>query len=1194
MNCQKLSLEACTHAAQNERLPLRVVVQVLFFEQLRLRTSIAGWFFVNDNLENSRALSGNLALPSNDGATQADITNDGIHGQVVGISDMRLRASELEKECLGMKQKLEKFGKTKSSWNIFSKFGCRRSNATKSKASKACNSKAPPPTPIPLVNEDENYEKVIMVRTRRMVYEEKASAKMCKLKLRYFGDQSVAMPTPIPDYRRITASNVGGVSASLRRTRLRRQIGADVSARQYRRYPTKEWIIRMYRIEQVIESRGKNIFLDIEYIAEVRKRIFKMFGYDYDLPESKFKFEGLYSRARELEIGRHFYSEIFREVILEPVARKEAMRQIVEEEIEEENARIAGGELISWEKIAETESRRWLYNNVVKEGFGASSDSYLDVEESNLILKLIIGMETSIDMETSTSSYTVETKHGEYVNVESEGEDEVVPAQFLDFPDRLVSYPPNSGVFREFCKSKALVGGIWGNVVEHTGRGVDKSISLEYFDENVQGDLDEGFLCYLSQLEYGLSLPHCNLAKGIINIIRDCLAQLNGNIWKVILVCESLYRLWEENEVEGRISPEDILQYYGVKNYSATGGTYFCSSSSRPLFFNLNLAGRMWNNNVIWVKGDCLQREDEEPMKLLYRTVKKSPQSKVMNESMLDTVAQEGVKLEIVLKELGIKRNKRANNRFEKVQKSQMKKLMTGAEASKKRGADGEKPPHLLKATDLDFTDVPKATMSSKLVMKFSKKKTGKRGSASGTTGSDELRAVEDRVRLAARKGTEEMSAYAQLKLGKMTASLLKGICLRIEEGKTELKNGKVELEKRTRAQLLLVRYSKAEVRAIMDGTYIEEDEVEENVPGVVGGLDGVSPRTELENQGEDNEKVELESTRLSEQETLQYNQEYVVEFDRIREANEDREDQYVKVHFKFVEATQIVDDLTRKIEEKDAKIKKGQKELAEAKEKTKKLKSQNDVLMVKSKEADMARYSKSEIAVDQLSESLLAKDTNFWMVQRRCDKLNERVAQLMADLATANLPVRKAEAGGWSKKKKARIKAHVQRGNEYLRESQGKLDIALGRERELEGVIRGKDQLIGKKDELLKKSPAGKSTGKDKELEELRAQLPELSVTSKAEQDKAAEKVAEHNVIMSHAEEHMTRQYDRYKDLQECYQRLKKHFSQEVRRLEFERDTLHDYLSGRGCICKVDVYRGNCMNAMEIEFDSRPAELVE
>ncbi|MFS7920038.1 putative NPH3 domain-containing protein [Helianthus anomalus] len=32
MDCKKLSLEACTHAAQNERLPLRIIVQVLFFE----------------------------------------------------------------------------------------------------------------------------------------------------------------------------------------------------------------------------------------------------------------------------------------------------------------------------------------------------------------------------------------------------------------------------------------------------------------------------------------------------------------------------------------------------------------------------------------------------------------------------------------------------------------------------------------------------------------------------------------------------------------------------------------------------------------------------------------------------------------------------------------------------------------------------------------------------------------------------------------------------------------------------------------------------------------------------------------------------------------------------------------------------------------------------------------------------------
>ncbi|KAK4563363.1 hypothetical protein RGQ29_005756 [Quercus rubra] len=39
MDCKKLSVDACMHAVQNERLPLRVVVQVLFFEQVRAAAS---------------------------------------------------------------------------------------------------------------------------------------------------------------------------------------------------------------------------------------------------------------------------------------------------------------------------------------------------------------------------------------------------------------------------------------------------------------------------------------------------------------------------------------------------------------------------------------------------------------------------------------------------------------------------------------------------------------------------------------------------------------------------------------------------------------------------------------------------------------------------------------------------------------------------------------------------------------------------------------------------------------------------------------------------------------------------------------------------------------------------------------------------------------------------------------------------
>lgn len=40
LDCKKLSVEACIHAAQNEMLPLRVIVQVLFCEQAR--SSMAG------------------------------------------------------------------------------------------------------------------------------------------------------------------------------------------------------------------------------------------------------------------------------------------------------------------------------------------------------------------------------------------------------------------------------------------------------------------------------------------------------------------------------------------------------------------------------------------------------------------------------------------------------------------------------------------------------------------------------------------------------------------------------------------------------------------------------------------------------------------------------------------------------------------------------------------------------------------------------------------------------------------------------------------------------------------------------------------------------------------------------------------------------------------------------------------------
>ncbi|CAF2044666.1 unnamed protein product [Brassica rapa] len=117
LDCQKLSLEACTHAAQNERLPLRVIVQVLFFEQLQLRTSVAGCFLVSDNLDGgSRQLrSGGFAGGSTEGGGGGGGWATAVReNQVlkVGMDSMRMRVCELEKECSNMRQEIEKLGKT--------------------------------------------------------------------------------------------------------------------------------------------------------------------------------------------------------------------------------------------------------------------------------------------------------------------------------------------------------------------------------------------------------------------------------------------------------------------------------------------------------------------------------------------------------------------------------------------------------------------------------------------------------------------------------------------------------------------------------------------------------------------------------------------------------------------------------------------------------------------------------------------------------------------------------------------------------------------------------------------------------------------------------------------------------------------------------------------------------------------------
>ncbi|XP_062214445.1 BTB/POZ domain-containing protein At5g66560-like [Phragmites australis] len=101
---RKLTLEACTHAAQNERLPLRTVVQVLFFEQLQLRRAIARTIMAN---EGGAAGSGEEGGDSDGGGTWR-VSARGNQMLRLDMDSMRSRVQELERECTSMRKAIEK------------------------------------------------------------------------------------------------------------------------------------------------------------------------------------------------------------------------------------------------------------------------------------------------------------------------------------------------------------------------------------------------------------------------------------------------------------------------------------------------------------------------------------------------------------------------------------------------------------------------------------------------------------------------------------------------------------------------------------------------------------------------------------------------------------------------------------------------------------------------------------------------------------------------------------------------------------------------------------------------------------------------------------------------------------------------------------------------------------------------------
>ncbi|CAA7399925.1 unnamed protein product [Spirodela intermedia] len=112
IDCRKLSPEACGHAAQNERLPVQTAVQVLYFEQLRLRSamnhdqSILQW---PGHRGGSAAGGGSGAASPRDSYALVRRENRELRQEV---ARMRMRLTELERDHVSMKQELVRAGPT--------------------------------------------------------------------------------------------------------------------------------------------------------------------------------------------------------------------------------------------------------------------------------------------------------------------------------------------------------------------------------------------------------------------------------------------------------------------------------------------------------------------------------------------------------------------------------------------------------------------------------------------------------------------------------------------------------------------------------------------------------------------------------------------------------------------------------------------------------------------------------------------------------------------------------------------------------------------------------------------------------------------------------------------------------------------------------------------------------------------------
>ncbi|CAI9776619.1 unnamed protein product [Fraxinus pennsylvanica] len=112
---QKLSQEAGAHAAQNERLPLQSIVQVLYYEQMRLRNALFCSYPDDDPKpmhQSWRINSGALSAAMSPRDNYASLRREN-RDLKLELARLRMRLNDLEKEHVCMKRNMERSGSRK-------------------------------------------------------------------------------------------------------------------------------------------------------------------------------------------------------------------------------------------------------------------------------------------------------------------------------------------------------------------------------------------------------------------------------------------------------------------------------------------------------------------------------------------------------------------------------------------------------------------------------------------------------------------------------------------------------------------------------------------------------------------------------------------------------------------------------------------------------------------------------------------------------------------------------------------------------------------------------------------------------------------------------------------------------------------------------------------------------------------------